>query len=395
MNRLIAAVRAAAERIIGDRRYVAIDEATDIVVHDTDPRLPELVELEAAIEASPEARRAVGLVGDQPVPAGYGVGFMARWLTEYRDLVGHLRDLEPQPAEDVLQRLRDFSARDSFPVVVLTPIHGLELLEARIEVNERTDLIVIREDRDVRRAFDRTFHVPWGAMERLQPANVALRQRVELPRDQAVDFTVTFDRAELFLAALRLTEMTGLIAGAHVIDVRPPAFILPATLVKAIRIGRTAVSSALELGPPAELGEVEAVCERFAALDRNDDATLRFAVRRFNDASERARNEDIVVDSWSALEALFAAGAMSEITYRLSVRAAKVLRATTEERVDLFQRIKRLYGTRSKVVHGGQVSRQRLADDAAESKELLRSAILDWLDSGGYDGDALDELLLS
>jgi hypothetical protein len=66
--------------------------------------------------------------------------------------------------------------------VVLTPIHRLELPEARVEIDERTDVVVIRDDRDVRRAFDRTFRMPWGAMEMLQPAGVALRQRVELPR---------------------------------------------------------------------------------------------------------------------------------------------------------------------------------------------------------------------
>jgi hypothetical protein len=220
VERLIAAVRAAAARIIGERRYVAIDEAIDIVVHDTDPRLPELVELEAAIETSPEARRAVGFVGDQPVPEGYGVGFMARWLTEYRDVVDHLRELEEGPAEELLQWLREFGTYDSFPAVVLTPIHRLELPEARVEIDERTDVVVIRDDRDVRRAFDRTFRMPWGAMEMLQPAGVALRQRVELPRAAAVDFTATFDRAELFLAALRLAEMTGLTAGAHVIEAR-------------------------------------------------------------------------------------------------------------------------------------------------------------------------------
>lgn len=395
MERLIAAVRAAAQRIIDDRRYVAIDEATDIVVHDTDPRLEELLELEAAIGASAEARRAVGFVGDQPVPAGYGVGFMVRWLTEYRDAVNHLRELEEGPAEELLERLRDFCMRDSFPAVVLTPIHRLEVAEARVQIDERTDLVVIREDRDVRRAFDRTFHIPWGAMEMLQPANVALRQQVELPREGAVEFKGAFDRAELFLAALRLSGMTGLSAGAHVVEARPPAFFLPATLTKAIRMGRTGVSSAVELGPPVELPDVGLVRERFAVLDGSDDATLRFAVRRFNDADERARAEDVIVDCWSALEALFAGGATSEITYRLSLRAANVLRTTTDERVELFRRIKRLYGTRSKVVHGGQVTRQRLADDAAESKELLRAAILAWLESGGYDSDTLDELLLT
>jgi hypothetical protein len=395
VERLIAAVRAAAERIIGENRFVAVDDAIDIIVHDTDPRMPELVELEAAMEASSEARRAVGFVGDEPVPEGYAVGFMARWLSEYRDAVNHLRELEQGPAEALLERLRDFAGFASFPAVVMTPIHRLELAQPRVEIDNRTDLVLIREHRDVRRAFDYTFSAPWGAVERLQPANVALRQVVELSRDGAVDFTAAFDRAELFLAALRLTEMTGLTAAAHVIEARPPAFILPATLRKAVRMGRTVVSTALALGPPSELPDIELVRARFAAVDRSNDATLRFAIRRFNDADERSRAEDVIVDCWSALEALFAGGATSEITYRLSIRAAKVLRQTTEERVELFRQIKRLYGTRSKIVHGGEVTQQRLAEDAAESRELLRTAILAWLDPGGYHPDGLDELLLT
>lgn len=35
-----------------------------------------------------------------------------------------------------------------------------------------------------------------------------------------------------------------------------------------------------------------------------------------------------------------------------------------------------------------------LAADAADAKALLRAAITAWLDSGGYDGTQLDELLL-
>jgi hypothetical protein len=146
---------------------------------------------------------------------------------------------------------------------------------------------------------------------------------------------------------------------------------------------------------PQELGDRTApVQAMFAKLDNNHDTALAFAVRRFNDADERLRDEDVVFDCFSALEALFAGGSTTEITYRLSLRAAKVLRATTEERIELFKRIKKLYGTRSKIVHGGQVPKDRLAADAAAAMALLRAAITAWLDGGGYDGEQLDELLL-
>lgn len=221
-----------------------------------------------------------------------------------------------------------------------------------------------------------------------------MRQRVELRRDAAADFTKSFDRADKFIAALRLAEITRLTPGDHVIATRPPAFSLPGTQVKAIRIGRRAVP-AVSTGLPQELGDRTApVQAMFANLDNNHDTTLAFAVRRFNDADERVRDEDVVFDCFSALEALFAGGSTTELTYRLSLRAAKVLRATTEERIELFKRIKNLYGTRSKVVHGGRVPKDRLAADAAEAMALLRAAITAWLDAGGYDGGQLDELLL-
>lgn len=58
--------------------------------------------------------------------------------------------------------------------MVLTPIHGLAI-DGRIELDGRSDLVVIRQERDVRRAFDYTFSVPHAAGW-LQPATVDLRQ---------------------------------------------------------------------------------------------------------------------------------------------------------------------------------------------------------------------------
>jgi hypothetical protein len=394
VNEFLGAVRAAASRIIGERSYIAHpDDVDDITISEDSRAWPELAAVDAALATSAKARRAVGLRADEQVPAGSGIGFMFRWLSEYRDAGGSFHHLDDDVEGALAERLREFAARESFPAVVLTPIHGLAL-DAPLELDERTGLVVIRNDRDVRRAFDYTFSFPHSA-DWLQPARVALRQQIELPRDTAVSFIDALDRADRFVAALRLADITGLAPGAHVVAIQPPAFSLPATQAKAIRVGRAAMP-AMTIRQPEQLGEKAAeVRELFAKLDANQDRTLAFAVRRFNDADERARDEDVVFDCFSALEALFADGATTEITYRLSLRAAKVLRATTEERVELFRRIKKLYATRSKVVHGGQVPRQRLVEDAADAKALLRAALTAWLDFGGYDGDGLDELLLS
>lgn len=393
MEQFLEAVQAAAARIIGEQRYVAHpDDVDDIFILEDSLDLLEFADIETAIANSSQARRAVGLSAGDPVPPGYAVGFMRRWLSEYRDAGGNFRAVAHEVVATLEQRLRDFAALDVFPTAVLTPIHGLAI-HGRIELDERTDLVLIHQERDVRHVFDYTFSFPQAA-DWLRPAAVALRQRVELRRDAAAEFTKAFDRADKFIAALRLAGITGLAPGDHVIATRPPAFSLPGTQVKAFRVGRGAVP-AVSTGPPQELGDRTAAVQAiFAKLDNNHDTTLAFAVRRFNDADERVRDEDVVFDCFSSLEALFAGGSTTELTYRLSLRAAKVLRATTEERVELFKRIKKLYGTRSKVVHGGQVPKDRLAADAAEAMALLRASITAWLDADGYDGEQLDELLL-
>jgi hypothetical protein len=393
VEQFVEAVQAAAARIIGEQRYVAHpDDVDDIFIRGDSLDLPDFADIETAIVDNSQARRAVGLPVGDPVPLGYGVGFMRRWLSEYRDAGGNFHTVADEVVAMLEQRLRDFAVLDVVPAVVLTSIHGLAI-HGRTKLDETTDLVLIRQERDVRHAFEYTFSFPQAA-DWLSPATVALRQRVELGRDAPVDFTKSFDRADKFIAALRLAEITRLTPGDHVIATRRPAFSLPGTQVKALRIERRVVP-AVSTGLPQELGDRTApVQAMFAKLDNNHDTALAFAVRRFNDADERVRDEDVVFDCFSALEALFAGGSTTELTYRLSLRAAKVLRATAEERIELFKRIKKLYGTRSKIVHGGQVPKDRLAADAAEAMALLRTAITAWLDAGGYDGEQLDELLL-
>jgi hypothetical protein len=231
VEQFLQAVQAAAARIIGEQRYVAHpDDVEDIFIPKDSLGLSEFADIETAIVDSSQARRAVGLPVGDPVPPGYGVGFMRRWLSEYRDAGGNFHAVADKVVAALEQRLCDFAVLDVFPAVVLTPIYGLAI-HSRIELDECTDLVLIRQERDVRHAFDYTFSVPQAA-DLLSPATVALRQRVELRRDAAADFTKSFDRADKFIAVLRLAEITRLMPGDHVIATRPPAFSLPATQVK-------------------------------------------------------------------------------------------------------------------------------------------------------------------
>jgi hypothetical protein len=132
------------------------------------------------------------------------------------------------------------------------------------------------------------------------------------------------------------------------------------------------------------------VQDMFTKLTDNNDTTLAFAVRRFNDADERIRDEDVVY-CFSTLEALFAGGSTTEVTYRLSLHGASSYARRVRTALNCSSG-SRTYA-QSKIVHEGRVRSDRLATDAAGAISLLRAAITAWLDAGGYDGDQLDQPL--
>ena len=62
---------------------------------------------------------------------------------------------------------------------------------------------------------------------------------------------------------------------------------------------------------------------------------------------------DALIDGVIVWENLFAKGDAQELGFRVSVNMACVLTDDTSERVALQSEIKKLYGIRSKIVHGG------------------------------------------
>ncbi len=83
--------------------------------------------------------------------------------------------------------------------------------------------------------------------------------------------------------------------------------------------------------------------------------------------------------SWIALEALFgAAHSASEITYRISQRIAVFLGTDSKSRLQLFEKVKRHYHERSKVVHGLRLRKLKPEEMTAtlyEVEEIARKAL--------------------
>lgn len=77
---------------------------------------------------------------------------------------------------------------------------------------------------------------------------------------------------------------------------------------------------------------------------------------------------------WAGIEAIFGIGA--ELVYRLSITAASLLQPRGDSRVRYAAKLKKLYGVRSKAVHGEPVSPEKLAEALNDSFVLLRDLLL-------------------
>jgi hypothetical protein len=88
-------------------------------------------------------------------------------------------------------------------------------------------------------------------------------------------------------------------------------------------------------------------------LKKTDDSKIRIAIRRVLSAlNERTNPVDGFIDAVIAWENLF--GGDTELSLRISVSIARLLEIDKTKRVDLQNRINKLYNTRSKIVHGNK-----------------------------------------
>jgi hypothetical protein len=97
------------------------------------------------------------------------------------------------------------------------------------------------------------------------------------------------------------------------------------------------------------------------------DITLALALRRLNDSYHRSRLEDRHIDYWTALEALFLRVDEGELRYRAALLTARFIGVDLADRLDLFEKIKKSYDLRSKIVHG-----------ASPPKKMDVPAMINW-----------------
>lgn len=76
---------------------------------------------------------------------------------------------------------------------------------------------------------------------------------------------------------------------------------------------------------------------------------------------------------WAAIESIV--DVSSEITYRLSLSIASLLHDRGEKRIEKFKEIKKLYGLRSKVVHGSNIKEVDIENALVGSFKLLSELV--------------------
>jgi Apea-like HEPN len=125
--------------------------------------------------------------------------------------------------------------------------------------------------------------------------------------------------------------------------------------------------------------DVRAILDDVVAFRRSTEvpSNVRLAVRRFESVYTRSvrQREDRIIDELIALEAL--AGSGTELRFRLAFRISSILAADDDERLALFEAIKRYYDVRSKLVHGSELraAENALVKDDDELRAIVRRLV--------------------
>lgn len=148
-----------------------------------------------------------------------------------------------------------------------------------------------------------------------------------------------------------------------------------------------------------KMDSVTEVYEALKSFDKAEWKRLRVAIDRWRASMEPKQFVDRVIDLGIALESLYVRGEGNEISYRLSLRGAWHLGGSVEERREIFEQLKGIYGLRSDAVHEGKSagSRRRkvgsvqMTDEeiVALAREHCRNGILKVIGSGFPDWKGL------
>ena len=102
---------------------------------------------------------------------------------------------------------------------------------------------------------------------------------------------------------------------------------------------------------------------------------VRQAIKRAYDAAERTNAEDAVVDYVVGLESLLTDKSRTETAFKLRMRLAYLIGKDSDDRVNVFNQMNKLYSVRSDIAHG-QAERDDVASMQFLGEEYLRGLLI-------------------
>jgi hypothetical protein len=139
--------------------------------------------------------------------------------------------------------------------------------------------------------------------------------------------------------------------------------------------------------------DVPMLCKVFDFLCSENNSRFKVAQRRLSLGIERKSPEDRLIDYMIGLETLYLPDKNVELSFRLSVRVAFLLSSGTDKK-DTFYFLRKMYGIRSKIVHGSKYKLN--AEDLNKLEDLLRKSVILWIDGKyNFSDGKLDTMLFN
>jgi hypothetical protein len=150
--------------------------------------------------------------------------------------------------------------------------------------------------------------------------------------------------------------------------------------------------------PLVSQASVAGLVSGYGDLKKGDKNRIDLALQQILRARCQSSPGNRAIDLAIALEVLFMAREREEISHKISLRVARLLRTSLADRCRMFAEVKGLYGLRSSMVHGGSASptqrlngEQRSAFDLVESVDVIcTESIRKFLSLGGIPKDWRD-----
>ncbi|MGE8500405.1 MAG: hypothetical protein ACN6O6_23125 [Pseudomonas sp.] len=109
-----------------------------------------------------------------------------------------------------------------------------------------------------------------------------------------------------------------------------------------------------------------------------ENASFRLAVDALTTHQHQSNTRMMVAMLWSGIEALF--NIHSEISFRLAIYIATVTEEAGPKRKSAYDKVKKLYGIRSKAVHGGKLTDTQALEHILNIRVILSKILITYIE---------------